>query len=350
MIYVLDMISTNEEELISRSKQFLLEAISDAIQDPINNRMVANYETPGNLIVKLAKHVLSLLQASPQLLETKSAEVVGNVAKEICKVHFSKAKSREQMWCNILHMMQNDIVKKTWTGICDQFSNSTISSFHQYICTRIVNCIVIFENERKRDVVGIRTEDLHLTDDEQRVLYYVAGFIVFSMIKKYKKLSNGKSNAAASAALQFFLSLKVSGNSSLKGCPFLDFAKKWMEIVDRGGLIKVNDEMFIFVRRVENVVRQVLNEDLRECLQTELEKSKLVSMAWDSLSRNMSNSDLVKILKKQILAKWVDIRGRSFVSSYIQILKHKLQSKKGEKEKSLKLSKAGEPAMRKTLF
>ena len=35
------------------------------------------------------------------------------------------------------------------------------------------------------------------------------------MIKKYKKLRNGKSNAAASSALQFFLSLKLSGNSSL---------------------------------------------------------------------------------------------------------------------------------------
>ena len=137
MIYFLDMISTNDEELISRSKQFLLEAISDAIQDPINNRMVDNYETPDNVIVQQAKPVLSLLQASPQLLETKSAEFVGNVGKENCTLHF--------LWCSSLHIMQNNIVEKTWTGTCDQFSNSTISSFHQYICTRIVNSIVILK-------------------------------------------------------------------------------------------------------------------------------------------------------------------------------------------------------------
>ena len=63
----------------------------------------------------------------------------------------------------------------------------------------------------------------------------------------------------ASAAVEFLNSVGSDGVSDIKAQNFLDFARKWTDIVNRGGLIKINDDMFIFVRRVENVVRRVLN-------------------------------------------------------------------------------------------
>ena len=56
---------------------------------------------------------------------------------------------------------------------------------------------------------------------------------------------------------------------------FLDYTRKWVDCVNRGGLCSVNDEFYIFIRRVENVARSILNlelminyrgQDLRNCL------------------------------------------------------------------------------------
>jgi hypothetical protein len=47
---------------------------------------------------------------------------------------------------------------------------------------------------------------------------------------------------------------KETGNT-LSSVSFLDYTTKWTECINRGGLFCVNDEFYIFVRRVENVIR-----------------------------------------------------------------------------------------------
>ena len=43
---------------------------------------------------------------------------------------------------------------------------------------------------------------------------------------------------------------------------FLDYTRKWAELVNKGGLIEVNNNFFIFIRRTETYVQQVLNLEL----------------------------------------------------------------------------------------
>ena len=71
---------------------------------------------------------------------------------------------------------------------------------------------------------------------------------------------------------------------------------------------------FIFIRRRENTVRQLLTidmlrnyrgEDLRDLLMTSLEKHDGINVTWDNLSRLIPNDDLRKELKREILVKWV---------------------------------------------
>ena len=43
---------------------------------------------------------------------------------------------------------------------------------------------------------------------------------------------------------------------------FLEYTRGWADRINRGGLFSVNDDSYIFVRRVENVARTVLNSNL----------------------------------------------------------------------------------------
>ena len=56
-------------------------------------------------------------------------------------------------------------------------------------------------------------------------------------------MKNSKQKEVASAALQILDSLAISGPEVVKGGTFLEFTHKWTDIINRGGLVKVNDNM-----------------------------------------------------------------------------------------------------------
>ena len=69
-----------------------------------------------------------------------------------------------------------------------------------------------------------------------------------------------------------------------------------------------------------------------------------VNTSWESLSRNIRNEALSMILKKEFILKSIDIRVRSYVRTFVQILKR--MSVKSEKAK---IFKKADPAMRRKL-
>ena len=109
---------------------------------------------------------------------------------------------------------------------------------------------------------------------------------------------------------------------------------------------------------IENVVRKSLNleliktyrgEDLRDVIYDLLSKTKLVDSTWESVARLIPNKELSAILKRQIINKWIDIRARSYVKTYVQLVKRNIAKKKIDDKEKIKLSKKTEPAMRKKL-
>ena len=334
-----------------------LEKVSD---DPVNNLTVEGIVTRGNNVKKLAEDFIKLFIKEPTMLTLISRNLVGKLAVIVKSVQFLKPASRENMWREVLLLLRDKSILESWKEIINDFENCIFNSMFHYICMELVTSIVRHENQQKE---GGTSEDIdtYLSDDEQQVVYYVAGYIIFSLLKKYQKIRyKNPQNLAAPAIIQFLLSLKTKKSSTLGGATFLQFTKKWIELVNRGGLVKVCDELFIFISQIENVMRAVLNlklikmypgEDLREIIQDKLENHPFISKSWEIISRNVANQDLTDIVKKQIIMKWIDIRAQSFVIAYIQILKRKLSSMSKEEKKQVSgdLSKAAEPALRKTL-
>ena len=112
-----------------------------------------------------------------------------------------------------------------------------------------------------------------------------------------------------------------------------------MKQVNRGGLVEVKDESYLFIRSIENSIRKTFNiglirryegEDLRDVLRNEIFQNYLVERYWHSFVHYLPSEQLANTLKLQIVEKWIDIRARSFVSCYVQLLKKKLHPLKSK--------------------
>ena len=80
---------------------------------------------------------------------------------------------------------------------------------------------------------------------------------------------------------------------------FLEYTKEWVKAKNRGGLVEVNDNMFILIRQVENLVRNVLTlnflktyrgEDLREVINDKILESPLIQSGWSQVARNLGGN------------------------------------------------------------
>ena len=128
----------------------------------------------------------------------------------------------------------------------------------QYIIDRYLQYLV---KERKTiqclPVNGISSEDLQLTAVEENTLRYVSGYIPYSLRQKYLKLKDGVTSRAILSVIKFWC---VDPASSSK--TFLQYTKEWTNNINRGGLINVTDEFYIFIRHMEMPARNILNTNL----------------------------------------------------------------------------------------
>lgn len=339
------MLSTDHKTIFSsKSLDFLKSALIDASKDPIFNIRFPGHITPGNAAADLASEVL------------ESWEEI------IVRPSFTNfKKSLDQRFIGILENTR--ITPSQRNKICTTFFNlrfdeALIAEWHGLIGGSSHACNTLFQDCLDRfykHSLAWRTAtlfppkaaelDLKLTVAEEQTLRYVAGYVSFSISKFYAR----KSTEVGKAILQLVQSWKVQKDHGTENT-FLAYTNKWVDRVNRGGLYVVNDDFYIFIRRVENAARTILNrslmvkyrgEDLREVLMNAFNASEGIDTAWSTLTRCVENEKVCALLKQQILKKWISIRARSFLKSWTQMVKRKNLHE---------LSEKSEPSLRKALF
>ena len=86
-----------------------------------------------------------------------------------------------------------------------------------------------------------------LRKEEEKILYYVAGYLMFSLLNKYRKLEKSKKkHHVAIASIQLLESLRVSGDHLFNLNDFVTYVQEWIRQVNRGGLVKVKQHAFFF--------------------------------------------------------------------------------------------------------
>ena len=93
--------------------------------------------------------------------------------------------------------------------------------------------------------------------------------------------------------------------------------------------------MFEFTKQLELVVRSVLNkklickysgQDLMDVIKRKIRNNELIIRAWNVLSRSITSETLINSIKKQIITKWIVIRAKSFVNTFIKVLKSRINN------------------------
>ena len=84
--------------------------------------------------------------------------------------------------------------------------------------------------------------------------------------------------------------------------------------------------IFSFIQQVDTLIQKILildflrryhGEYLQDYLRDKLQNNHFVTLGWQILSRNFSNSKLSEVLFNQIVEKWIDIRGKSYVKRHL---------------------------------
>ena len=177
------------------------------------------------------------------------------------KVSFSSPQSKEKMWTEVLKLMSQEKHVEAFIELVKTFptyNENVVNSLYSFLIDKLVFLLVKFENEQKKySVTEVKTV---ISLGEEEVIYYVSGYIVYSLRKKCTRLNKlHTNNISARAALQFLNCINANHSEDLCGNSYQKFVRKWAKLVSRGYLIEENDEIIEFTKQLELVVRSVLN-------------------------------------------------------------------------------------------
>lgn len=338
------------EPLKKEAVPHLTIALDIAINDKVLNLKSGETPTPGNCASKLAK----------QIREKIDSDVAANEIKEFANhiqelllpsVNTDFCSDARQIGCTKFSLVAtstsgrnkfNNIIKSLKLKT-DRYGFDILYTF---LTTKIFSLILKWKNDQLIATPKVDYRSVQISQDEDKVLRYVSGFIPFALKKRFLRV---KESPLRNAALQAVSAWCLEEEEADK-TDFYDYTLSWTNRINRGGLMIVKESFFVFIRRVELSVRGILNqtliktyngEDLRDTLFNRLMSDSLIESTWASLSRMILSNKLRATLKEIILKKWINLRIRSFVTAWIQAAK----SKQGEE----KLSKKGEVSLRKGL-
>lgn len=243
---------------------------------------------------------------------------------------------RENMW-NRFHLF----------SMSDNFSELWMDLFRRTLCQRDSHCETIFiqnilknwftellKERNKTDFPAVDDIDMPsepISETEQCVLRYVAGFIAFKLKRFYSKFPGNKIAQHILGIIQEWKA--TQGGDTMD---FLKYTTKWMDLVDRGGLFSVNDSVFCFFRQLESKSRPFINKsyvnahyniNLKAVLQSALYNSAPIRTAWHGITRDFAEKDM---LFKKVVDIFIDLRLRAFVKAVCYQNRERV-SKKREK-------------------
>ena len=141
-----------------------------------------------------------------------------------------------------------------------------------------------------------------ISDNDQSILYYIAGYILRSLHKKYLRYSKHK------------LSLVDKFSDNSENHNFVQKYDRWYKIQDRGGLQKPCDTFFLLVRELELIVRKSVTAKLSAHslllgpLKENIMESFMVKYYCDLLIPNES-CEVVSSVTEDIVHLFLTIRG-----------------------------------------
>ncbi|CAC5416616.1 unnamed protein product [Mytilus coruscus] len=159
--------------------------------------------------------------------------------------------------------------------------SSVITNFVQTFLLELMNQVL--KEHLLKKMKQTQAFDDSLTDNDQKILFYIAGFIIHALHKRYNKL---KVSSLKEEKLLCVQGLQESSDTKT----FLSKFKSWTVKKDRGGLKLPTDNFYLLVRHMEIIVRQSVN----------LDNLSASSLCKDSLKEKIMDAFMVKHYASQL--------------------------------------------------
>ena len=249
--------------------------------------------------------------------------------------------------CSTFHGARIDPqLNKLWEDMISEIGLSLpvyVVRLTQQFLMRKILLIITTRRLKHESAKGVR--EVNLTDHDQNVIRYVAGYIPHALLKRYRKKISGK-------AKQFcdILQSWKSGQEDIEADSFLEYTCTWTNLINRGCLFLVNDNVFKLFIAMEVQTQKLLDMDmaqsknLGEFLCQNISSNVSVVRCWQVTCEDLSEEDS-EILFSSVLNYWVKIRVKAFVKVYLNTLRKEEILQKKQK----KLSKKGDKSLRKSL-
>ncbi|XP_066911872.1 uncharacterized protein [Clytia hemisphaerica] len=318
--------------------------VKEALDDVKKDKDLQNVE-PGKKASDLAAMILSV-----------DENELDEISKYFCNKMYMYVKYHKQMKTDYLatkfhNMALDDGNDNPFYQLIEKFFPDiqplTMCHTYQYFLKHFLQKTLAFCIKPNDEVVDVRK--IAMTKDEESTLRYVAGYLIFSLKRKLK----GKTSSQARAVTALIEQLASKNDDDLGDRISLnDFTCHWVEQINRGGLMKITDDFYSFVKLMENLARIVLNkktlirycgDDIRKVVIERFSTNVMLREKWNALAIGLRNKDLSQKVLAAIFWKWANLRIHTFIKNWLEIRKNEL-FKKGEE-----VTEKAAPAMRKLL-
>lgn len=305
-----------------------------------------------------------MLQIIASLEKTVISDIAACMALNLSKCILAASKHKlssavqAATWSAFHRLRSNKDILDSWS----YFITTNIPALHQQECQLCLQLIMdrmlkrLIHNkaeERKSHYKAIAARLPQLTVLQINGIRYMAGYIAVKLLKKYKKRSkHPKVQLKWKMFARVLKDMKATDQPGMPNSP-LEYSEAWAQLIDRGGLYHINNNVFDLVKLIESVTRQYINNasiatyapghDLRKVIRDEVLASLPILSMWESIAHTIPDKyEKYSIeLLSVITDLWITIRGYSFAKEwtmkferkYKRATRKELKDKKEEQKK-----------------
>ena len=171
------------------SADILVTSLDEIALEPINNIKIPDQTTKGHHMASLTSEIVTYLTNNKYYYD-KCGKIVEQLSAIMYTTNFGQPQSQESMWHKILvdnedisiHNYFSDTLLKI-----SKHSHAVESGYLFHLYERIIKEI-ISRNVKKKEIAT--KQILPISKEEEQILYYISGYIIVSMIEKYKRIIN----------------------------------------------------------------------------------------------------------------------------------------------------------------
>ncbi|CAG2231975.1 unnamed protein product [Mytilus edulis] len=214
--------------------------------------------------------------------------------------NISSSCDKEQMFRRLHISRVKPELANTFHSHCPSYSLNCTNLFLQMVHEDIVG--EIFKVQTMTAVQKSTSNQEKLTENDQSILYYIAGYTIRALQKRYTRYSTKKLSVIN----------KFTDNSS--GVNFVKQYDKWYKTQDRGGLQKPSDSLFLLIRELETIIRKTVEPSysasslLIDPLKEAMMEGFMVKHYCDILMQG-ETADIVSAITEDIIHLFLTIRG-----------------------------------------